>query len=84
MDPTTWNMIQIILWTIGIQTTVIIGLMSTMWMSINNRFEKMESRFEKMEEKILDIDRRLCRIEGAMSNKECCMLKNEGHSKKAE
>ena len=35
----------------------------------------------KLDEKIMDIDRRLCRIEGAMMNKECCMLYHDHKSK---
>jgi hypothetical protein len=31
-----------------------------------------------------DLDRRLCRIEGALSSKDCCMLKDEQKMKKAE
>lgn len=28
----------------------------------------------KIDEKLTDVDRRLCRLEGAFSSKECCML----------
>lgn len=38
----------------------------------------------KLDDKVTDIDRRLCRIEGAMAAKDCCMLKDERHMRKAE
>lgn len=51
---------------------------------LDTRFNALDTRLGKLEEKILDIDRRLCRIEGAMSAKECCVLKDERNLKKAE
>lgn len=33
---------------------------------------------------VQDLDRRLCRMEGAMTSKECCMLKDDRQLKKAE
>lgn len=50
---------------------------------IDARFDKVDIRFDKLEEKVTDIDRRLCRMEGAFSQKECCMLKHDGEMKKA-
>ena len=43
---------------------------------VDQRFEKVDQRFDKIEEKLLDIDRRLCRLEGAFSSKDCCMIKD--------
>jgi len=51
--------------------------------AIDKRFDKVDNRFDKLEEKVTDIDRRLCRMEGAFSQKECCMLKHDGEMKKA-
>jgi uncharacterized protein (DUF3084 family) len=51
---------------------------------MDQRFEKIDQRFEKIESIILDIDRRLCRVEGALSSKDCCMLKEDQKLKKAE
>jgi len=45
---------------------------------------RFENRLDKFEEKLLDIDRRLCRIEGAMSNKDCYMLKSDHSQRKDE
>jgi hypothetical protein len=52
--------------------------------SIINRFDKIDSRLDEIEEKITDIDRRLCRLEGAFSNRECCILKNDNNQKQVE
>jgi len=51
---------------------------------MNFRFEKVDQRFDKLDEKITDMDRRLCRLEGAFSSKDCCMIKEDRHQKKAE
>ena len=51
---------------------------------VDDRFDKIEIRIEKLDEKITDIDRRVCRMEGALNNKECCLLKEDKHIKKAE
>ena len=50
--------------------------------AMDKRFDKIDERFDKLEEKVTDIDRRLCRMEGAFSSKDCCMLKEERHHKK--
>lgn len=36
-----------------------------------------------LREDVRDIDRRLCRLEGAFSNKDCCMLRHD-HKEKAQ
>lgn len=46
--------------------------------------EKLTARIDKLDEKITDIDRRVCRVEGILTNKECCMIKDESKMKKAE
>lgn len=51
---------------------------------IDQRFDKIDQRFDKLEEKVTDIDRRLCRLEGAFSSKDCCMIKDDRHLRKAE
>lgn len=39
------------------------------------------SRMGKLDDKLTDIDRRVCRIEGALTNKECCILNHEPKQK---
>lgn len=45
--------------------------------------EKISSRVDKLSDKVDGIDQRLCRIEGAISAKDCCMLKHENKKKDA-
>ncbi len=44
----------------------------------------LTARFDNLAEEVKDIDRRLCRIEGALSSKDCCMLKDDQKLRKAE
>lgn len=69
MSSELWNFTQLIIWIIGIQTTFLSGLIWIVWTSLGNRIDKLD-------EKITDIDRRLCRLEGAFSSKDCCMIKD--------
>ena len=39
------------------------------------------SRMGKLDDKLTDIDRRGCRIEGALTNKECCILSSSSKEK---
>lgn len=86
--------IQILTWAIGLgfgATWVIMGvllkIMFALHKNLDQKMEKLDKRiddrFNKLDEKVTDIDRRLCRLEGAMMNKEYCMLKHD-HSAKAE
>jgi hypothetical protein len=43
-----------------------------------------DKKIEKLSDRIDSIDKRLCRIEGALSAKECCMLSHDKHEKLAE
>lgn len=51
---------------------------------VDQRFDKVDLRFDKLEEKVTDIDRILCRLEGAFSSKDCCMIKDDRKLSKAE
>lgn len=55
-------------------------LLLIVWNAINRRIDNLENslnkRIDKLDEKVTDIDRRLCRLEGAFSSKECCMIKD--------
>ena len=57
---------------------------SRMESRIDKKLDELANRIEKLDEKITDIDRRLCRLEGAFTSKECCMIKDERHLKKTE
>ena len=43
----------------------------------------MMSEIKLLREEVRDIDRRLCRLEGAFSNKDCCILRHD-HKEKAQ
>jgi len=68
--------------------TLNIVLLGFLWTNLNNRIDKSEAslcmRLDKLDEKLTDVDRCLCRIEGAMSSKDCCVLKDERLLKRAE
>lgn len=76
--------LDIILWVMGGGFTFMFGLMMTMWSSLNGRMDRIEQKLEKLDEKVTDIDRRLCRLEGAFSSKDCCMIKDSSQMRKAE
>ena len=52
--------------------------------AIDKKFDAIDKKIDKLDEKLTDVDRRLCRLEGAFSAKECCVIKSENHLKKAE
>ena len=76
--------IDILVWMIGIGFTFNFTLMLVMWTSLNSRMNQIEHKIEKLDEKVTDIDRRLCRLEGAFSSKEFCMLKDDKQLKRVE
>jgi hypothetical protein len=59
---------------IGFALNHICGLISQMDNRLNNRIDKLD-------EKLTDVDRRLCRMEGAFSRQDCCMLSNKSSEK---
>lgn len=60
------------------------GEINDLKMETRSNFDKLRSNFDKLSDEVRDIDRRLCRIEGALSNKECCMLKDPRLNEKIE
>lgn len=75
----------------GFDLRTIISLGAFTWYLIHNmktelsaRMDKTDARIDKMDQKLTDIDQRVCRMEGALMSKECCMLKDEKHMKRAE
>lgn len=50
----------------------------------SSRLDRTDQKIDKLDEKVTDIDRRLCRLEGAFSSKDCCMIKDDRQMKKAE
>lgn len=44
----------------------------------------IQSDIKKIQVDLQDLDRRICRVEGVLSAKECCLLKDDAQLKKAE
>ncbi len=65
----------------------LIAIAAMLWVfnsRLDKKFEKIESQINKLDEKLTDVDRRLCRLEGAFASKDCCMIKDDRQSRKAE
>jgi|GEM_PF-1598367 hypothetical protein len=84
MDENTWRFAQIMMWIIGIQTTVIMAALGGMWMTMNKRFENIENKLDKIDQKVTDIDKRVFAMETMLHMKDCCMLKDSRLREKAE
>lgn len=80
--------IDIVLTVVTAGFGLILSLMLIVWNSLNTKIDNLDknlgNRIDKLDEKVTDIDRRLCRLEGAFSSKECCMIKDSSQIKKAE
>lgn len=83
MDENTWKLLQIAMWLLGIQTTVIIAIMGIIYASISKKLDKAETKSENTNILFNDIDKRLFAIETMLHMKDCCALKENTH-KKAE
>ena len=77
MSDELWQFAQIMMWALGVQMTIIISVMTGFYSALSKRIDKLD-------EKVTDIDRRLCRLEGAFSSKDCCMIKDDRQIKKVE
>ena len=83
--------IDILLWAISGGFAIISIGFGVTWAMIlytlkkmDKAIDRLEVKIDKLDEKLTDIDRRICRLEGAFSTKECCMLKHHHEIKKAE
>jgi len=76
--------IQILIWVMGLGFTAIGTLTLYLNNNLSNKIDSLDSkltnRIDKLDEKLTDVDRRLCRLEGAFSRQECCVI----HSKNQE
>lgn len=69
--------IQILTWAIGggfVGTWIVMGIAFKL---LRDDIVGLRQDLVLLREEVRDIDRRLCRIEGAMTNKDCCMLKHD-------
>jgi len=62
----------------------IYGIMGVIWWSLNAKIDKIESKFDPLSNDLKDLNTRLSRIEGILLSKECCMINDDKHKKKAE
>ena len=72
--------LDVILWVIGGGFT----LMLIMWHRMENKFDKVDTDIKDVRTEIKELRTSINRMEGAFYSKECCMLKEERHLKKAE
>jgi len=66
--------IDMLLWAIG-------GGFAGTWIALGFVCKMLFFRIDKLDEKLTDVDRRLCRLEGAFSSKECCILHHHENRK---
>lgn len=51
MNENLWQIIQILMWAFGIQTTLLIAIMGGFYNAINKKFEKINERIDKISDK---------------------------------
>lgn len=79
------EVINTFLQNLNISQLVSIGIMFWFfYRRLDSKIEKLDGKLDKLNDKVEDIDRRLCRLEGAFSSKECCMIKDSSQLKKVE
>ena len=71
--------IDILLWAIG---GGFAGTWAILFYSLK-QIGKLDVKIDKLRDDVQDVDRRLCRLEGAFSNKEFCMIKDHRIQEKA-
>ncbi len=77
MNENIWRLAQFIMWAIGIQTGVIITTLGFLWAHMNKKFDTIENRVNRIESDMIE-------VKTILKFKECCMIKDERHIKKAE
>lgn len=71
----------------GFDPQTIISLVVVTWFmnkGMREDIKSLKTDIKSMQEDIKDLDRRLCRIEGAITSKDCCVLKQDQNLKKVE
>ena len=58
MDENTWRFAQLMMWLMGLQTTVIMAAFGAMWKSTNKKFEGIDKKFEGIDKKFEGIDKK--------------------------
>lgn len=84
MTEQMWQMVQMLMWAFGIQTTILIAIMGAFFSNVSKKFQHIENRIDKLCEKVEDIDRRLCRIEGSLATQGHCLFNQSKPEQKAQ
>lgn len=84
MDENTWRIVQMGMWIIGIQTTVILAVMGALHASLTKKIDAIIARLDRVDNKVNELDKRIIAIETMMHMKDCCILKASDQIKKAE
>lgn len=66
---------------------ILLGMFGMLWifsLSLGKKFDKLEGKIDKLDGKINDLDKRIVVIETLLHMKECCVLKEDKHLRKAE
>lgn len=54
MNENAWQIVQIAMWLVGLQTTIIIAVFGAMWASFNRKFDSIDKRFDSMDKRFSD------------------------------
>lgn len=73
MAESSWHFAELIMVLFGMQTTILLAVLGGMWASILSTKKDLHSLSE-----------RVAKIEGALSAKDCCMLKDDRLKQRAE
>ena len=84
MADNTWQIAQMMMWAVGIQTLVISAILGVTWNSLNKRLDRISDKIDKLDDRIQQIDKRMVAVETILMHKECCMLRDDRQVKKAE
>lgn len=63
MEENLWRIVQVIMWVLALQATILIALIGAMWSSILKRFEKVEEKFNKIDQRFDKVDQRFEKVD---------------------
>jgi len=82
MNEQMWQIACLLMWIIGIQTTLIMGALGFMWRHFDKRFEAIDKRFEGIENRLTKIEHDMIEVKTILHMKKCCMINDESQMKK--
>lgn len=84
MDENTWRFAQVMMWVIGVQTTVLGAIFLFLWNNLSKRIDEISKKMDDSNNKISEMDKRLYGIETVLHMKDCCVLKQDQNLRKVE